>query len=133
VPAPPILVGGQGPKLIRLVAEKADAWHWDGPIEMYRPPYERLVRSCEETGRDLAEIKLTAGVEVYLPTDRADFPEPQSSGYLDFDTTLFGPTPEDAIAMLTPLVELGVAEFTVYFWDLRSLVRFVDEVVPAFS
>ena len=130
-PCPPILIGGQGPKMIRLVAEKADAWQWDGPIEMYRPPYDRLVRACDEVGRDLREIRLVAGIEAYFPRDRADFPEPYWSGYENFMTTPFGPTPADAVDQLRPLLELGVTEFTVAFWDLDTLRSFIDSVVPA--
>jgi len=129
---PPILVGGQGPKLMRLVAAKADAWHWDGPLELYRPPYDRLVRGCDELGRDISEIKLTAGFEVYFPPDRADFPEPYWSGYENFMVAPFGPTPAEAIDQIRPLVELGVSEFAVSFWDLDALCAFVDEVIPAF-
>jgi alkanesulfonate monooxygenase SsuD/methylene tetrahydromethanopterin reductase-like flavin-dependent oxidoreductase (luciferase family) len=131
-PPPPILIGGQGPRVMRVVAEKADMWHWDAPLELYRPPYERLVASCAEVGRDIAEIALTAGVEVYFPSDSADFPEPYWSGYQDFMTTPFGPTPSDAIDQLRVMVEFGVTEFTVYFWDLRTAEIFVNEVVPAF-
>jgi hypothetical protein len=80
----------------------------------------------------VTEIKLVAGFEACFPRDRADFPQPTWSGYLDFMTTPFGPTPVDAVALLQPLVDLGVTEFTVYFWDPDTLRRFVDEVVPAF-
>jgi alkanesulfonate monooxygenase SsuD/methylene tetrahydromethanopterin reductase-like flavin-dependent oxidoreductase (luciferase family) len=131
-PRPPILVGGQGRKVMQLVAEKADAWQWDGPIELYRPPYERLVASCADIGRPLDEIRLVAGAEAYFPPDRADFPEPSWSGYMDFMTTPLGPTPADAIEKLRPLVELGVEELIVYFWEPLTLRRFIDEVIPAF-
>ena len=43
------LIGGHRPKLMRIVAEKADIWQWDGPIERYRVPYERLVAACAES------------------------------------------------------------------------------------
>jgi alkanesulfonate monooxygenase SsuD/methylene tetrahydromethanopterin reductase-like flavin-dependent oxidoreductase (luciferase family) len=132
-PLPPILIGGQGPKLLRVAAAKADAWVWDGPLEMYQPPFQRLVESCERIGRPLSDIKLVAEFDAYFPADRADFPEPQWSGYLDFMITPLGPTPADAHAQLMPLVELGVQEFCVAFWDLPTLRRFVDEVVPQFS
>lgn len=132
-PAPPILIGGQGQKLMRLVAEKADAWHWDGPIEIYRPPYERLTAHCDALGRDISDVKLTAGIEVYFPPHPADFPRPYWSGYEDFMTTPFGPTPSAAIAMLQPLLDLGVAEFTVTFWDLYSAQSFVGDVIAAFT
>lgn len=132
-PPPPVLIGGQGSKVMRLVAEKADGWHWDGPIEMYKPPYERLTAHCDAVGRDVSEIRLFAGIEVYFPRDPADFPRPYWSGYENFMTTPFGPTPADAIAMLEPLVELGVDEFTVTFWDAHSAESFVSDVVTAFD
>jgi alkanesulfonate monooxygenase SsuD/methylene tetrahydromethanopterin reductase-like flavin-dependent oxidoreductase (luciferase family) len=47
-------------------------------------------------------------------------------------TTPFGPTPAEAIAQLQEMVDLGVNEFAVFFWDLRSAEIFVNEVVPAF-
>jgi alkanesulfonate monooxygenase SsuD/methylene tetrahydromethanopterin reductase-like flavin-dependent oxidoreductase (luciferase family) len=48
-------------------------------------------------------------------------------------TTPFGPTPSDAIDEIRRLADLGVTEFTTWFWDLNTLRRFVDEVVPAFA
>ncbi len=131
-PPPKILIGGQGPKLMRLVAEKADMWVWDFPLDTYRVPYDRLVASCAEIGRDLSEIRLLCEAQAFFPADVADFPEPSWSGYLDFMTHPLGPTPAHAIAQLTPLVELGVAEFIVGFWDLATLQQFVDEVITAF-
>jgi alkanesulfonate monooxygenase SsuD/methylene tetrahydromethanopterin reductase-like flavin-dependent oxidoreductase (luciferase family) len=132
-PAPRILVGGQGPRLMRLVAEKADAWVWDGPLEIYRVPYDRLLQSCAAIGRDLASVHLVAGFEAYFPPDAADFPAPYHSGYLDFMTSPFGPRPADAIREIERLIELGVAEFCCYFWDVRSLEVFRDEVIPHFG
>jgi hypothetical protein len=42
----------------------------------------------------------------------------------------FGPTPEDAIREIKRLREVGVTLIIAYFWDHRSLSRFVDEVIP---
>ena len=131
-PAPMILIGGQGPKLMALAAAKADMWVWDMPLEVYRVPYERLVRACEEIGRDISEIRLVCETDVNFPSDPADFPEPYWSGYQDFMSTPLGPTPEDAIAQLTPMIELGVAEVILGFEDFPTLELFVDQVVPAF-
>jgi alkanesulfonate monooxygenase SsuD/methylene tetrahydromethanopterin reductase-like flavin-dependent oxidoreductase (luciferase family) len=132
-PQPPILVGGQGPKLMRVAAAKADAWVWDGPLETYQPPYQRLVDNCERIGRPLSEIKLVAGFDAYFPADRADFPQPQSAGYLDFMTSPLGPTPADARHEITRLTDIGVEEFCIYFYDVATLRRFIDEVVPIFT
>jgi alkanesulfonate monooxygenase SsuD/methylene tetrahydromethanopterin reductase-like flavin-dependent oxidoreductase (luciferase family) len=129
-PAPRILVGGQGPKLVRLAAEKADAWTWDGPLELFGPPHERLLRACQDIGRDVSEIARIAEFAVYMPADVADFPEPYDSGYLDFKTIPLGPTADDAVREIARLTEVGVSELCLMFWDIDSLRRFRDEVVP---
>jgi alkanesulfonate monooxygenase SsuD/methylene tetrahydromethanopterin reductase-like flavin-dependent oxidoreductase (luciferase family) len=129
-PAPRILVGGQGPKLVRLAAEKADAWTWDGPVELFNPPLERLLRACEELGRTADEMAKIAEFTVYLPADAADFPEPYDSGYLDFKTTPLGPTADDAVREIERIVAVGASELCLGFWDVDSLRRFRDEVIP---
>jgi alkanesulfonate monooxygenase SsuD/methylene tetrahydromethanopterin reductase-like flavin-dependent oxidoreductase (luciferase family) len=139
----PILVGGRRPKLMRVAAEKADIWQWDGPIERYRVPYGLLVAACGQLGRDLGSIRLSTFGEAYFPAKPADFPEaprypmtadqdPSGSFANEFDWIL-GPRPEDALRQLRPLVELGVTLVTVYFHDRRSLDLFAGEVIPAFQ
>ena len=124
-PPPKILVGGQVPKLMRLVAERADMWVWDHPLEVYRVPDDRLVRRSGDIGRPIStSIWVRGGRESQpmLPISRAT-----DSGYLDFMTSPLGPTPADAITQLGPLVELGVAEFIVGFEDLTTAKQFVAE------
>jgi alkanesulfonate monooxygenase SsuD/methylene tetrahydromethanopterin reductase-like flavin-dependent oxidoreductase (luciferase family) len=138
----PILVGGRKPKFMRVAAEKADIWQWDGPIERYRVPYDLLVANCAELGRNVESITLSTFGEVYFPDRATDFPaitpvaiseeqDPSGAFAGEYDWVL-GPTPADAIAGLRPLVDLGVAQITLYFWDRRSLRLFIDEVIPAF-
>ena len=43
---------------------------------------------------------------------------------------MLGPTPDDVVRGLEPMVELGVTHFTMYFWDRASMRRFADEVIP---
>ena len=131
------LVGGRRPKFMRVAAEKADIWQWDGPIERYRPPYELLVANCAEIGRDLGSIRLSTSGEVYLPVDAADFPamaavfddpvQAPTGVIMGEPDWVIGPTPDDAVRALMPMVELGVSHFTMYFWDRRSMQRFADE------
>ena len=139
----PILVGGRRPKFMRVAAEKADIWQWDGPIERWRLPYDLLVANCSEIGRPLDSITLSTFGEVYFPSNPADFPEEMPLGYTDpaKDPSgafaeerdwILGPTPEAAIESLRPLVELGLGQATCYFWDRRSLDLFIREVIPAF-
>jgi alkanesulfonate monooxygenase SsuD/methylene tetrahydromethanopterin reductase-like flavin-dependent oxidoreductase (luciferase family) len=139
----PILVGGRKPKFMRVAAEKADIWQWDGPIDRWRVPYELLVANCADFGRPLDSITLSTFGEVYFPDRLEDFPETMPLGYTDpaqdptgsfaeeFDW-IIGPTPDDAVAALRPLVDAGVRQITLYFWDRRSLGLFISEVMPAF-
>ena len=139
----PILVGGHRPKLMRVVAEKADMWQWDGPIDRYRVPYDLLVGACADVGRNLASVRLSTAGEAYFPVDPATFPAPTpvaisaaqdpSGTYADELDWVLGPTPEDAIAQLRPLIDLGVTHVTVYFHDRRSVDTFAREVIPAFA
>lgn len=140
----PILLGGRRPKFMRLAAEKADVWQWDGPIEPYRVSYDLLVANCAHIGRDLSSIVLSTFGEVYFPANVADFPEEMPLGFTDpaKDPTgayadqrdwVIGPRPDDAVRALQPLIDLGVRQVTLYFWDRRSLELFIREVVPAFT
>jgi alkanesulfonate monooxygenase SsuD/methylene tetrahydromethanopterin reductase-like flavin-dependent oxidoreductase (luciferase family) len=140
----PILVGGRKPKFMRVAAEKADIWQWDGPIDRYRVPYELLVANCADIGRPLSSVTLSTFGEVYFPGDPADFPAEMPLGFTDVARDpsgafaderdwILGPTPADAVAGLRPLLDLGVSQVTLYFWDRHSLRRFIDDVIPALS
>ena len=60
-PRPPIWIGGRGPKvLLRLVAQYADVWNFNGPLEEFEETVEILKGHCRDVGRDFEEIKLTA-------------------------------------------------------------------------
>ena len=57
---PPVLVGGTGPRLLRLVAEHADIWNVPGPphasLEFLAERSAVLDRQCEAVGRDPASV-----------------------------------------------------------------------------
>jgi alkanesulfonate monooxygenase SsuD/methylene tetrahydromethanopterin reductase-like flavin-dependent oxidoreductase (luciferase family) len=147
-PTIPILVGGRRPKLMRVAAEQADYWSWDGPIERYGPLVEKLRATCVEVGREWSTMGLHTSGEAYFPENPADFPQlDQAGGTMASVTTaqdpqglyateldwVLGPTPEDAIRSLRPVVETGVSMMTVYFHDRRSAAIFAREVAPAFA
>ncbi|MCV0403510.1 MAG: LLM class flavin-dependent oxidoreductase [Chloroflexi bacterium] len=63
---PPIVIAGQGPKMLRLVAEYADGWNWwttTSDPEVLRPLVAELEAACREVGRDPAS--LTRSLDVY--------------------------------------------------------------------
>src|SRR5437773_1367475 len=58
-PAPPIIVGGKGDRLLSLVAEHADGWNtcWAWTPDAYRERVEVLARACDAVGRDPATVQ----------------------------------------------------------------------------
>jgi alkanesulfonate monooxygenase SsuD/methylene tetrahydromethanopterin reductase-like flavin-dependent oxidoreductase (luciferase family) len=56
-PHPPILIGGAGDRLLRIVAEYADIWNYPGPPSAeFRMKNLRLIEYCRSIGRDPTEI-----------------------------------------------------------------------------
>src|SRR5439155_5685818 len=58
----PTMIGGSGEKkTLRTVARHADIWNAMGTPEFLGHKLDVLRRHCDEAGRDIAEIELTAG------------------------------------------------------------------------
>jgi alkanesulfonate monooxygenase SsuD/methylene tetrahydromethanopterin reductase-like flavin-dependent oxidoreductase (luciferase family) len=68
---PPVLIGGSGPLMLRLVAEHADIWNVPGPphasTEFLAERNRALDLECEAIGRDPA--KLIRSAQVMFPGD----------------------------------------------------------------
>jgi alkanesulfonate monooxygenase SsuD/methylene tetrahydromethanopterin reductase-like flavin-dependent oxidoreductase (luciferase family) len=57
---PPIWLGGQGSRGLRIVAERADGWNQTGDPLTFVAKRDILLRHCEAVGRDPAEIEISA-------------------------------------------------------------------------
>ena len=70
----PILIAGKRPRMLRLVAEHADAWNtaWLGPATELPPRLAPLHEALAAAGRDPATLQLTVGVSVVLPELSSD-------------------------------------------------------------
>jgi alkanesulfonate monooxygenase SsuD/methylene tetrahydromethanopterin reductase-like flavin-dependent oxidoreductase (luciferase family) len=70
-PGPPVLVGGSGTRLLRLVAEQADIWNVPGPphlsLDFITERSKVLDRHCAELGRDPASI--TRSVQILVRSE----------------------------------------------------------------
>ena len=99
---PPLLVGGEGPRLLRLTAQYADLWNtgYMGQPETMAEPLARITAACHEVGRDPTTVGITALIGLWFPDLQVKKP-----GFLD--TPLTGTVPEIAAAM-RGYAELGV-------------------------
>lgn len=110
-PRPPLLVGGKGDRLLRLVARRADAWNtcWVWRPEDYAERSAALDQACEAQGRDPASVRRTVGLYA-----------------------LVGETPGDLAARFERMQALApggmLKDTTLEHWREGRLVGTVDEV-----
>jgi alkanesulfonate monooxygenase SsuD/methylene tetrahydromethanopterin reductase-like flavin-dependent oxidoreductase (luciferase family) len=99
---PPLLVGGIGPRLLKLSAQYADLWNtgYVGTPDTFVGPLAKIAAACREVERDPATLGVTALVGLWFPDLQAKRPS-------IFDHTLTGTVPELAAAM-RGYAELGV-------------------------
>ncbi len=99
---PPLLVGGIGPRMLKLSARYADLWNtgYMGQPETFAGPLAKIEAACREVGRDPATLGKTALIGLW-------FPDLQARRPAIFDHTLSGTAPELAAAM-RGYAELGV-------------------------
>src|SRR5262249_52039697 len=99
---PPLLVGGIGPRLLKLSAQYADLWNtgYMGAPDTFAAPLAKITAACREVGRDPATLGITVLVGLWFPDLQAKRPH-------IFDHTLTGTVPELAAAM-RGYAELGV-------------------------
>lgn len=139
LPHPPIVVGVSGPRALRVVASRADAWHLAASIEVYRERRELLARYCAAIGRDPATLPHLVTIYPLLDSDgeRARrrlatliAARPQAA-YLR-ELVVAG-TPDDVIASIQPYLALGVTDFVVFFPEAdqqeASIEAFADLVM----
>jgi F420-dependent oxidoreductase-like protein len=69
-PRPPFLIGGKGPRMLRICARYADAWNSSGPLDELRERNRRLTDACAEIGRNPDEI--VRSVYHWIPRSTVD-------------------------------------------------------------
>ncbi len=139
-PHPPILVGGGSDALLRIIAT-----HADKACPMIDPAaaMAKVGAHCREIQRDPAEIRWTQETPLFLNDDpqmqqRAIDWAMQQQGGTEEDVRrngLFG-SAADVSAAVQRLADAGFDEVVVFQLPrvhLKSLRRFSDSVIPAFT
>lgn len=143
-PYPPILVGGGGNKMLRVIAKHANAWNsgFTDP-EGFKEEFARLEAACKETGRNRSEIENTFQSRVIIAeNDEAALKRAEKwceerkakPDDPDWKFAIRG-SPKTCIKILKGYVDAGVTHFTLLFADvasLKPLQLFAKEVIPEF-
>ena len=113
---PPLIVGGEGPRLIKLAAKYGDYWNtgYMGKPETMVPKLAKINAACKEIGREPRSIGVTALIRLWFPDLQADKP---TYSY----TPLTGTVEEIATAM-RGYEELGVQHI------MFQCIPYTDEV-----
>ena len=66
---PPLMVGGEGPRMLRLAARYADLWNtgYMGKPETMSDRFPKIDAACSEAGRDRTTIGVTALICLWFP------------------------------------------------------------------
>ena len=109
-PHPPILIGGLGDRVLRIVAEHADIWNYPGvPSPQFRERNRVLDEHCAAIGRDSSEIVRSMQTIV-----RCDDPE----------------APRATRALLLEMIDAGVSHIVIAaILAGRPLRWVVDEII----
>jgi probable F420-dependent oxidoreductase len=129
---PPILIGSQGHKMLRLVGRYADMWNgfWD---ELSNSPHRlaevhsRIDEACEEVGRDPATLARTVTV---LVTDENSIPYWEDS-MSDSDIEALKPlkgAPADIAESLRRFADVGVSTIQIHL-DPTTL-KTIERLAP---
>ncbi|QIO22868.1 LLM class flavin-dependent oxidoreductase [Haloarcula sp. JP-L23] len=157
-PHPPIVVGGAGPKMLRLIARHADEWNVEISARARGKPIEFKVRKFEEylenEGRDPDDVERSWLAHVLVREDEAAveeavddiFPLPWGEES-DMDETLDDAedarekgsmligTPSQVATQIEGIRDLGFEKLQLMFLDFpdtRGMELFGDEVAPQF-
>jgi alkanesulfonate monooxygenase SsuD/methylene tetrahydromethanopterin reductase-like flavin-dependent oxidoreductase (luciferase family) len=116
---PPIWIGADKPRMLRLVAKYADAWNtvWHRSAEKVKTVYPAMLEACQEIGRDPATLLLTAGTHARILAPGETCPEGERS--------MCG-TAEQIAEAINAFAEAGVKHLVVVVRpeDVRGVERF---------
>ncbi|MCH8813933.1 MAG: TIGR03560 family F420-dependent LLM class oxidoreductase [Chloroflexi bacterium] len=143
-PHPPIMIGGGGEKRTLLTAAKyGDASNVQGTPEEVAHKWDVLSSHCESVGRDFNTIRRTIQTVLFLTEDPA-FQERVIQGVKSLrgassdeearKSVLMG-SPEQVVDQIKAFEAVGVQEIVLAQFPSvhqKSLMRFSEEVIPAF-
>ena len=99
---PPLMSGGEGPRMLKLTAQYADLWNtgYLGEPGTMAEPFARIRAACKEVGREPETLGVTALIGLWFPHLK-----PEKAAFLE--NPLVG-TPEQIASAMRGYADLGV-------------------------
>jgi len=116
----PLLIGGKGDQMMKLVARHADVWNMWAMPERFTERSTVLDRACETIGRDPASIRRSTQALVYL-TDSSE--EAQRFMNAAGGRAAFAGNPAQFAELVAHWRDVGVDQVIVPDWNLGAGVR----------
>jgi alkanesulfonate monooxygenase SsuD/methylene tetrahydromethanopterin reductase-like flavin-dependent oxidoreductase (luciferase family) len=136
-PLPPLLIAGNQPRMLNLVARYADWWNTGiDSLEQAKERQEAMDAACEKVGRDPKTLRRTAMIGCYCAPTEQKLKElmDEHQGPLGMG---FTGAPSQMIDQLQPLVETGFDYYIIRTGgvpkDLITLEMLSQEVLPALN
>ena len=128
-PLPPIIIGGHGPRMLRLVARYADGWNiaWTKP-EKYQEKLKIFEQACQEEGRDPTQVRRSWFGRCICVASGEEAAKLNGQGLLG--------TPEQIVEQIRAYVDLGIDYFMLGARDVTDLTTvelMAREVLPHFK
>lgn len=136
-PYPPIILGGSGPKIVRLAGKHADIMNFEiGDPAIIRSKLEILEKASTEAGRNYRKIGKSWGSYLFIRRTEKELKEKDEAlSQVPRNSILVG-TPDKVIDAIQRYVDVGITYFTFRFEDLpdmKGLQVFAEDVIPAFK
>jgi alkanesulfonate monooxygenase SsuD/methylene tetrahydromethanopterin reductase-like flavin-dependent oxidoreductase (luciferase family) len=131
-PAPPIMIGGSGDRLLHIAARYADWWNLtECTLDRYTDRARALKAQCEKVGRDPSSIKLTWWGRLHVGRTEADALK-LGEGVWTRDNALVG-TPAQVVEQMQGFAAAGVTYFMTMIPTLpdpEAIAMVTEEVLP---
>jgi probable F420-dependent oxidoreductase len=124
---PPILIGGSGPRLLRLAATYADAWNADrqNDVETVKRFNVTIDDACRDVGRDPDSLSRVIGIQVDVLNDAREAHSPRQFVMAPWPLT---GTPEELAAQIRRYTEARVTHMMV--WIDPASVAGIEAFAP---
>lgn len=119
---PPIMIGGGGPRMLRLTAQYADMWNtgYYGHPDQFAKPLQDMEEACRSVGRETTSLAISVMLALHY-TDLAPIK-------LDFDFPPLGGSAEQVAQAMLGYQHLGIQHIMFHLvpYSLKSIERLED-------